>query len=113
MIALWCKFENAAAMSIDKIEVSWSRSRSIWVNLCSFSAPPGQPTAYWYGASVSATFFVTCFAAAAAITLLKTVPHAIGLILPLGFLSGIMRAEAITLSVFGWALLVARCPMMC
>ena len=78
------------------------------MSLCSFSAPPGQPTANWYGTSVSATFFVTCFAAAAAMILHSTVPQAIGRILPLDFKSGMMRAEASALSVSGCTLFVTR-----
>ena len=109
IIALWWRLEKAAAISMVKIAHSVSESRRACIVLCNFSAPPGHPTAYWYGARVLATCFVMCFAVAAAAIRLRTVPHAMGRILLLGLSSGIMRAEASALRVFGWMLLVTRC----
>ena len=77
--------------------------------LCNSSAPLGRPTAYWYLLVVLAMMGVMCLAIAVATILRGIVPHAMGLILPLGFISGIILAAVIAFMIASLTLLIARC----
>ena len=73
----------------------WLQSNKTCVYLCNSSAPLGRPTAYWYLLLVLAMMGVMCLAMAVATILLGIVPHAIGLILPFGLISGIFLADRV------------------
>ena len=94
MIDLWWRFEKAAATSMERMALSWLWSKMVCASLCSSSAPERRPMAYWCGLRVVEMLGVICFVMADVTILRNMVPHAMGRILPLGFKSGMMRAEA-------------------
>lgn len=108
MMALWCRLEKAAAMSMDRMALSVLWSRSVCVSLWSSSGPEGRPMAYWCGLRVVAMFGVICLVMAAAMILRGMVPHAMGRMRPLGLSKGMTRAEARALRVSGSTWAVAR-----
>ena len=77
--------------------------------LCSSSDPLGRPIAYWCWLIVLAMMGVMCLVIAEATILRGIVLHAIGLILRLGWISGIILAVVIAFMVAEETLLVAIC----
>ena len=92
IMALWCRFEKAAATSMDRMALLVSWSRRACVSLRSSSAPEGRPMAYWCGLRVVAMLGVMCLVIAAAMILRGMVPRAIGRMRPLGLSSGMTLA---------------------
>ena len=64
--------------------------------------------AYWWGLRVVAILGVMCLVIAVAMILRGMVPHAMGRMRPLGLSSGMTRAEARALRVYGSTLAVAK-----
>ena len=94
---------------MERMAVVASWSSLVCVSLWSSSAPFGLPMANWCGWMVLETRGVIVLVIAAVTIRRVIVPHAMGRILPFGFRSGMILAEAMALSVSCVMLFVARC----